>query len=79
MISEIHLLTLVVSVVGVEPNLKPPALRLNGPAGVPDDSAVVADAGVLAVVKLNEPVLGEVGIPNRNPVFVGVSSVIVTE
>ena len=37
---------------------------------------MVADAGVLAVVKLKEAVLGEVGIPNRNPVFGDVSSIV---
>lgn len=60
-----------VSVLGDVPNLNPLLLRLNG---VPDDSAVVAETGVLAVVKLNEAAFGEVGIPNRKPVFGGVSS-----
>ena len=62
-----------VSVLGETPNLNPLVLRLKG---VPDDSAVVAETGVLAVVKLNEAAFGEVGIPNRKPVFGGVSSAV---
>lgn len=51
---------------GVEPNLKPE---------VPEDSAEVAETGVLVgVLKLKDAVFGVVDIPNKNPVFEGVSS-----
>ena len=50
--------------------------RFNWPVGVPDDSAVVADTGVLVGVKLNDAPFGEVGTPKRKPVFEGVSSAV---